>query len=69
MSYAYDNRMLTFNNNYEQEEKELNNEILTTEKEEKINAEYLESEKQITDFELDQYLNENKYLDKNHLCY
>ena len=46
MSYAYDNRMLTFNSNYEQEEKELNNEILTTEKEEKINAEYLESEKQ-----------------------
>ena len=46
LSYAYDNRMLTFNNNYEQEEKELNNEILTTEKEEKINAEFLESEKQ-----------------------
>ena len=46
LSYAYDNRMLTFNSNYEQEEKELNNEILTTEKEEKINAEYLESEKQ-----------------------
>ena len=38
--------MLTFNSNFEQEEKELNNEILTTEKEEKINAEYLESEKQ-----------------------
>ena len=49
LSYAYDNRMLTFNNNYEQEEKELNNEILTTEKEEKINAEYLESEKQNTE--------------------
>ena len=46
LSYAYDKRMLTFDNNYEQEEKELNNEILTTEKEEKINAEYLESEKQ-----------------------
>ena len=46
LSYAYDNRMLTFNSNFEQEEKELNNEILTTEKEEKINAEYLESEKQ-----------------------
>ena len=46
LSYAYDNRMLTFNSNYEQEEKELNNEILTTEKEEKINAEFLESEKQ-----------------------
>ena len=45
LSYAYDNRMLTFNNNYEQEDKELNNEILTTEKEEKINAEFLESEK------------------------
>ena len=38
--------MLTFNNNYDQEDKELNDEILTTEKEEKINAEYLESEKQ-----------------------
>ena len=46
LSYAYDKRMLTFNNNYEQEDKELNDEILTTEKEEKINAEYLESEKQ-----------------------
>ena len=46
LSYAYDNRMLTFNSNFEQEEKELNNEILTTEKEEKINAEFLESEKQ-----------------------
>ena len=41
--------MLTYNNNYEQEEKELNNEILTTEKEEKINAEFIESEKQNTE--------------------
>ena len=49
LSYAYDNRMLTYNNNYEQEDKELNNEILTTEKEEKINAEFLESEKQNTE--------------------
>ena len=46
LSYAYDNRMITFNSNFEQEDKELNNEILTTEKEEKINAEFLESEKQ-----------------------
>ena len=29
-----------------------------------LNKSDLESEKQITDFELDQYLNENKYLDK-----
>ena len=49
LSYAYDNRMLTYNNNYEQEDKELNNEILTTEKEEKINAEFIESEKQNTE--------------------
>ena len=49
LSYAYDNRMLTYNSNYEQEEKELNNEILTTEKEEKINAEFMESEKQNTE--------------------
>ena len=49
LSYAYDNRMLTYNNNYEQEEKELNNEIITTEKEEKINAEFIESEKQNTE--------------------
>ena len=49
LSYAYDNRMLTYNNNYEQEEKELNNEILTTEKEEKINAQFIESEKQNTE--------------------
>ena len=46
LSYAYDNRMLTYNSNYEQEEKELNNEIITTEKEEKINAKFEESEKQ-----------------------
>jgi hypothetical protein len=49
LSYAYDNRMLTYNSNYEQEDKELNNEILTTEKEEKINAEFMESEKQNTE--------------------
>jgi hypothetical protein len=49
LSYAYDNRMLTYNNNYEQEEKELNNDIITTEKEEKINAEFIESEKQNTE--------------------
>ena len=41
--------MLTYNSNYEQEDKELNNEILTTEKEEKINAEFMESEKQNTE--------------------
>ena len=46
LSYAYDNRMLTYNSNYEQEEKELNNDIITTEKEEKINAKFEESEKQ-----------------------
>ena len=49
LSYAYDNRMLTYNSNYEQEEKELNNEIITTEKEEKINAQFAESEKQNTE--------------------
>ena len=49
LSYAYDNRMLTYNSNYEQEDKELNNEILTTEKEEKINAQFIESEKQNTE--------------------
>ena len=49
LSYAYDNRMLTYNNNYEQEDKELNNDIITTEKEEKINAEFMESEKQNTE--------------------
>ena len=41
--------MLTYNNNYEQEDKELNNDIITTEKEEKINAEFMESEKQNTE--------------------
>ena len=49
LSYAYDNRMLTYNSNYEQEDKELNNEVLTTEKEEKINAKFIESEKQNTE--------------------
>ena len=49
LSYVYNNRLLTFNSNFVQEEKELNNEELQLEKEEKINNAFIECERQTTE--------------------